>query len=217
MKIQDDTSCCPLCSGDDVAPFFADKQRDYRRCNTCRLVFVPPKYWLSVEEEKAIYDMHQNDAQDTGYRQFLSRLSMPLLEKFDSPRKGLDFGCGPGPALSNLFEERGHSMDLYDPFYYNHPDVFDKKYDFVCATEVVEHLRDPHQQWPVLFRMLKKSGWLGVMTKLVRDKPAFVNWHYIRDRTHICFYSRSTFQYLAESFDANLHFVDQDVVLLNLR
>lgn len=214
MKIQSNTSHCPLCCGNDVVSFFDDKIRKYRRCNTCQLVFVPKKYWLGVEDEKAIYDLHQNDAHNAGYRQFLSRLSTPLLEKLNSNQQGLDFGCGPGPALSNLFAEQGHQMDLYDPFYYNNPAVFDKKYDFICATEVVEHLRDPHHQWAVLFGMLHESGWLGIMTKMVRDKQAFINWHYIRDLTHICFYSRATFHHLAECFNAKLYFVDKDVVLL---
>ncbi|MCP4338456.1 MAG: class I SAM-dependent methyltransferase, partial [Desulfobulbaceae bacterium] len=156
-------------------------------------------------------------AQDLGYRQFLSRLSTPLLEKLEKPagkKRGLDFGCGPGPTLSTLFEEQGYQMDLYDPFYYNDPEVFEKKYDFICATEVVEHLADPDREFAALFSMLKQGGWLGIMTKLVIDRHAFTNWHYIRDMTHICFYSKSTFNYLAERFKAELCFVAQDVILL---
>ena len=33
--------------------------------------------------------------------------------------RGLDFGCGPGPALTLLMEEAGFAkMNLYDPFYF---------------------------------------------------------------------------------------------------
>jgi hypothetical protein len=48
----------------------------------------------------------------------------------------------------------------------------------------------------------------------VIDRHAFSNWHYIRDMTHICFYSKSTFNYLAERFKAELSFVANDVILL---
>ncbi len=215
MKTKNENFPCPLCRFGEVISFFEDKNRTYLRCPFCQLVFVPGKYWLSGEDEKAVYDLHENDALDAGYRLFLSRLSVPLLEKLDSQRKGLDFGCGPGPTLSILFEEHGHQMDLYDPLYYNDPLVFEKKYDFICATEVVEHLRDPEREFAALFAMLKRGGWLGIMTKLVIDKDAFRRWHYIRDMTHICFYSQQTFYYLAERFNAELYFFANDVILLN--
>jgi hypothetical protein len=209
---------CPLCSSCDVAPFFEDKKRHYLRCSFCELVFVSREYWLNGEDEKAIYDLHQNDTEDMGYRRFLSRLSTPLLEKLAKPgenQRGLDFGCGPGPTLSTLFEDQGYQVDLYDPFYYNDPAVFEKKYDFICATEVVEHLGYPDREITAMFSMLKQGGWLGIMTKLVTDKHAFSTWHYIRDMTHICFYSRSTFSYIAKRFNAELSFVANDVILLN--
>ncbi len=203
-----------MCNCGESISFFEDKNRTYLRCPSCQLIFVPEKYWLSAEDEKATYDLHENDAGDMGYRKFLSRLSTPLLAKLASKQRGLDFGCGPGPTLSTLFEEQGHQMDLYDPFYYNDTAVFERKYDFICATEVVEHLGAPSRQLAAVFMMLKRGGWLGIMTKLVTDKQAFSNWHYIRDMTHICFYSQSTFLYLAQHFNAELAFVANDVILL---
>ncbi|HBN27382.1 MAG TPA: methyltransferase [Desulfobacteraceae bacterium] len=215
MKTKYNESHCPLCSSEDLDLFFEDKKRIYLRCFYCKLVFVPSHYWLSPEDEKRTYDLHENDAGNQGYRQFLSRLSRPLLERLGSKQKGLDFGCGPGPALSVMLEEQGRQMDLYDPLYYNEPLVFDKNYDFICATEVVEHLQNPNKDFTALFKMLKKDGWLGIMTKLVIDEHAFKKWHYIRDMTHICFYSRSTFEYIAQRFNAQLDFVANDVILLN--
>jgi predicted SAM-dependent methyltransferase len=113
-----------------------------------------------------------------------------------------------------MLAEQGHPVDLYDPFYCNDPSVFDNRYDFICATEVVEHLREPNENFKTLFRMLNPNGWLGVMTKLVTDDRPFGQWHYIRDMTHICFYSRRTFDYLAQRFDARIQFIANDVVLL---
>jgi hypothetical protein len=215
MNTKYDGTHCPLCGSDEVSPFFEDKKRSYLRCRNCELVFVPKRYWPSVEDERSVYDLHQNDSQDPGYRRFLSRLSAPLLEKLGSLQKGLDFGCGPGPTLSVLLEEGGHQVDLYDPFYYNDPSVLLKKYDFICATEVAEHMHDPKSEFTRLFSMLNPGGVLGVMTKWIVDEQAFGQWHYIRDKTHVCFYSRSTFLYIAERFDADPDFVENDVVLLN--
>jgi hypothetical protein len=80
---------------------------------------------------------------------------------------------------------------------------------------VVEHLHDPYKVFKTLFAMLKREGWLGIMTKLVRDQLAFSRWHYIRDPTHICFYHLNTFEYLAQHYDATLNVIGSDVILLN--
>ncbi len=208
---------CPLCGRQEPDPFFKDKNRDYCRCRQCHLIFVPRRFWLSPVEEKGIYDLHENDAQDPGYQKFLSRLSRPLLEKLESPKTGLDFGCGPGPALPALLEEHGHQMAVYDPFYAHTPSVFDQKYDFITASEVAEHLRTPGQVFDNLFKMLHPGGWLGIMTKLARDRTAFSQWHYIRDMTHICFYSPPTFEYIARRFNAALTIIGNDVILLKKR
>lgn len=209
-----DNPNCPLCHVENCVFFFADQQRTYLSCPVCKLVFVPQRYWLPPDEEKAIYDLHENDAHDQGYRQFLSRLANPLLERLESEQNGLDFGCGPGPALPLLFAEQGHQVARFDPYYHNNPDVFANEYDFICATEVLEHLREPKKELTALFSMLKQRGWLGIMTKLVSDKQAFRHWHYIRDLTHICFYSRDTFEYIAQEFNAELFFLAKDVILL---
>lgn len=217
MKAERAPLPCPLCTGDDVQNFSEDKNRIYLRCAQCGLVFVPENFRLSPAEEKAVYDLHENDPEDQGYRRFLSRLSTPLLERLDPNQKGLDFGCGPGPTLSLLFEEQGHQMELYDPFYHDDPSVMENTYDFICATEVVEHMGNPDREFSRLFGMLKNGGWLGLMTKMVIDREAFSRWHYTHDRTHICFYSRGTFDYLARRFDAELTFIENDVILLRKR
>jgi len=217
MKSKFDDFCCPLCNSKDLSLFCEDKNRIYLRCFYCKLVFVHKSCWLSFKDEKAVYDLHENNVQDQGYRQFLSRLTTPLLEKLSSKQNGLDFGCGPGPTLSVILEEQGHQVDLYDPIYYKDLSVFYKKYDFICATEVAEHLQDPDKEFSALFKMLKKNGWLGIMTKLVTSKDAFSQWHYIRDMTHICFYSQTTFEYIAQRFNAELKFAAKDVILFSPR
>ena len=52
------------------------------------------------------------------------------------------------------------------------------------------------------------------MTKLVLDRKAFSRWHYKDDLTHICFWSRATFTWLAAQWQAELHFADKDVILI---
>ena len=185
---------CPLCAelGQD---FYQDRRRHYLRCGRCLLVWVPPAFFLPPAAEKAEYDLHQNSPDDPAYRAFLGRLLVPLMRRLPAAASGLEFGCGPGPALAAMLREAGHEVRLYDPFYFPDIDALEGCYDFITATEVVEHLHRPGAELQTLWSRLRPGGILGLMTKLVRDRDAFAKWHYKNDPTHVCFFSVETWNW----------------------
>lgn len=212
---------CPLCASWGGLKFFegrngafSDRPRNFFRCGTCHLIFADATQFLSKQAEKAEYDLHQNSPQDMGYRRFLGRLFEPMQARIGAGSRGLDFGSGPGPTLSVMFEEAGYSMALYDPLYAANTAVLNQVYDFVVATEVVEHLHHPWEDLTRVWNCLKPGGILGIMTKLARDQAAFTTWHYKDDLTHVCFFSRETFQWLSDRWQAQLTFIGNDVILL---
>lgn len=205
---------CPLCSSKETGFYHRDRRRDYHHCGVCDLVFVPRAFYLSVADEKAEYDKHDNAVDDPGYRRFLSRLFDPLVERLKPGSRGLDFGCGPGPALAAMFNDANFPTDVYDLFYAPDDSVWRKRYDFISATEVVEHLHRPGDVLNRLWQQLQPGGWLGLMTKRVIDREAFARWHYKNDPTHVCFFSEASFQWLANHWDARVMFVGADVALL---
>jgi 2-polyprenyl-3-methyl-5-hydroxy-6-metoxy-1,4-benzoquinol methylase len=176
-------------------------------------VFVPPGFFLRREAEKAEYDRHRNQPDDQGYRRFLSRLFLPLQARLAPGSQGLDFGAGPGPTLSVMLTEAGHEVALYDPHYAHRPEVLTRSYHFITATEVVEHLQRPGFELDRLYGLLKPGGLLGIMTKRVINRARFARWHYKNDPTHVCFFSRETFIWLATRWGAGLDMVDRDVVI----
>ena len=206
---------CPLCRSDRVVEFFEDRLRCFLRCEICRLVFVPRAFHLSPGEEKAQYDHHENSPDDLGYRKFLGRLFEPVNTRLLPGRKGLDFGSGPGPTLSVMFEEAGHCVSLYDPFYAPDAAPLNRQYDFVTASEVVEHFCEPAKDLQRLWSCVKPGGLLGIMTKQALDQASFASWHYKNDPTHVSFYSRETFCWLAANWHAELTFVGSDVVIVS--
>ncbi|WP_251358152.1 class I SAM-dependent methyltransferase [Kangiella sp. TOML190] len=210
---------CPLCHEQSIHFYHQDNQRNYWQCGRCELVFVKPQEWLSFEQEKAIYDLHQNDADDLGYRRFLNKLVEPLAQRLAPDAEGLDFGCGPGPTLSTMFAELGFIVEDYDPLYFDKPELLQQQYDFICATEVIEHLHDPHNQLNLLLKMLKPKGKLGIMTKRVIDQQAFARWHYKNDMTHIAFYSKTTFEYICKHLykdaELKLEIINSDTLILS--
>lgn len=182
-----ETMDCPLCKTSGALLFYQDK-RNFFRCPECSLVFIPPQQWLTAEEEKSLYDHHKNSPDDPYYRRFLSRLFMPLNQLLSPHSHGLDFGSGPGPTLSVMFEEAGHQMNIYDVFYAPDSKALEQHYDFISTSEVVEHLHHPMEELEQLWSCLKPDGILGIMTKRVIDQEAFVHWHYKNDLTHVCFF-----------------------------
>ena len=205
---------CPLCSNSKaITLFHKDKKREYYHCPECHLTAVPSRYFLSKSDELAEYETHENSPQSAGYRKFLNRLFIPLSEQLKPQSRGLDFGSGPGPTLSVMFEDVGHRMTLYDPFYAPQRDVLSRQYDFVTATEVVEHFQSPAEDLKLLWSLVKPGGCLGIMTAFRVDSEAFEQWHYKRDMTHVAFYSEETMRWLGKQWGVEPFFYEKGVTL----
>ncbi|HRI65908.1 MAG TPA: class I SAM-dependent methyltransferase [Polyangium sp.] len=188
-------------------------QRRYFECPTCALVFLHPDQRLSPDAERAHYLTHENDPLDDRYRTFLDRLALPLVAHLVPGARGLDFGCGPGPTLSLMLEERGFPMEIYDPFFAPNPVIFTKTYDFITATETIEHFCHPEKEFVRLDQLLRPRGILAVMTELWRDDKPFEQWHYPRDPTHVSFYRERTMSWIAKRFNYAVEMPRPNVVL----
>jgi SAM-dependent methyltransferase len=205
---------CPVCEGLHGQPFQTIDARAYARCSRCEATFVLPQHLPSREAERAEYELHRNAEDDVGYRAFLSRLSMPLLQRLAPRSHGLDYGCGPGPVLAGMIGEAGHHIALYDPFF--HPDtaVLNDRYDFITCTEVVEHFHHAAAEFRRLHDLLRPGGWLAIMTRFQTDDARFAQWHYRRDPTHVVFYRRATFEHLARLHGWHCEVPAPNVVLM---
>lgn len=188
------------------------------------MIQVPSEQWLTLHEERAEYDKHENSLDDEGYRVFLNRMAEPmiqrLLEKNDPSRlAGLDFGSGPVSMLSSILKRAGFDQCSYDIFYKDDQSLLQgqNRYDFITATEVFEHLKDPKLEFKRLWQLLKPGGHLGIMTKRVLNQDAFAGWHYKNDPTHIIFFSDKTFHHLADVYQADLSICGPDTVIFTKR
>jgi len=193
--------------------FSQGESRDYYSCSNCSFVFVPEEFFLSPELEKSQYDSHQNFTDDLVYQNYLKQIMDPVLDRVSPNASGLDFGSGPGPALSLMFEKNGFKTDIYDAYYAPNEEVFEKSYDFITACEVVEHLFDPKMELDRLFSLVKPGGILAVKTQLLPPEDKFSLWYYKRDKTHVCFFSEQSLNFLAERWNATLEFVQPNVMI----
>jgi SAM-dependent methyltransferase len=205
---------CPLCQS--TAPSFVVIQdKRYFRCLECDLVFLDPRNRLQREEEAAHYALHQNDPDDAGYRTFLSRLAVPILARLAPASEGLDYGCGPGPALAAMLGEAGHRVTLYDPMFQQDELALQRRYDFVVCSETAEHFFQPLDEFKRLFALLRPGGLLGVMTAFPPDTPAaFLRWHYPRDPTHVMFLGPHCFAWIAARLGMRFELAEANIALL---
>ena len=204
----DGSSCHLLHRSDDSHGI-----REFWDCDDCGLVYVPPEFHLPESAEIERYLMHNNDPSDCGYRNFLSRLWDVLKPRLDNGTAGLDFGCGPGPALAQMMQEDGFEVSLYDPYFFPEESVLERQYDFVTCTETVEHLRSPLTEFKLLDSLLVPGGYLGIMTGMLEDRTGFSSWYYQRDPTHIGFYSERTMLWVGREMGWDVEFPSKNITL----
>lgn len=208
---------CPLCLNEHISFYHSDKKRDYYQCKQCNLVFVAEQFLPSPEREKAEYELHQNHFDDAGYVRYLSRV-LPHIENIVAASgnglHALDFGCGPSPVLASLLSDKFNVTRYYDPLYFpNRQVVNNARYHVITCTEAIEHFHKPHREWNLLVNMLSEHGKLVIMTKRLLSKERFAQWHYKNDPTHVCFFSESTFDYLAQTYNLQVSFPDKDIAV----
>ncbi len=205
---------CPVCRTPEPRAFGAFAGRGYWRCETCQATGLDPEHFPDPTAEHAHYRHHENHIHDPGYRRFLSKLSGPLLPLLPPGARGLDYGCGPGPALAAMLSEAGHPMALYDPFFHPDPAPLTVRYDFITCTEVAEHFYRPADEFDRLGAMLNPGGWLAVMTCFQTEDSRFGAWHYRKDPTHVVFYRAETFALIACARGWSCTIPTKDVALM---
>lgn len=201
-------SPCPLCRADSDF-FLHQEQRDYRQCPDCRLIFVPPRFFLPREQEIERYLEHENSLDNPGYvKMFKDKIDI-VRTVCPGVRKVLDYGCGYEPVLKTLLTRDGYAAEGYDAYFFPQGKL-EPGYDLIISTETFEHFKEPGCEIDTLVSLLSRAGYLAVMTRFycatddaasandAASREDFQNWYYQRDPTHIAFYSPNTFAWIAK-------------------
>ena len=193
---------CTLCSSKTVPFYYYEKKdRHYHRCQTCKAVLMDIKDYPTPEEEVHRYESHDNDVHDPRYQEFVSPLVKKITDRFSMYDMGLDFGSGTGPVITKMLSDQNYNVNIFDPFFDNHPEVLEQKYDYIVSCEVIEHFHKPYQEFQQLKNMLKTDGALFLKTDLYTEDLDFHAWYYKSDETHVFFYHPSTFSWIKNEFN----------------
>ena len=186
---------CPLCgAGGPFGTAVDVRKRRHRLCGRCQLLFVEDEYLPTAEAERGRYEKHQNGPHDGGYVAFLRQALEPALPLLRPEMRGLDYGCGHTPTLCGLLAAEGLRCENYDFYFY--PECPEGPFDYLFATEVVEHFHRPAVDWARMAGLLKRGGLLAAMTAPWTTLEEFAVWGYASDETHVCFYRRETIDWI---------------------
>lgn len=193
---------CTLCSSITQPFYFHEREaRQYHRCSNCRAVLMDSDDYPTPKQEIERYESHDNDVEDPRYQEFVSPLVELVQEHFGPGHLGLDFGSGTGPVITKMLQELHYRINLFDPFFDNHPEVLELNYDYIVSCEVIEHFHNPYSEFKKLRSMLKPGGALFLKTDLYSDDLDFHTWYYKGDETHVFFYHPKTFEWIKEEFN----------------
>lgn len=172
------------------------------KCSNCAFIFKDPTLFASLNEQKKRYDLHQNDSDNAGYRDYFQGFLDYVLPLVNDTGSALDFGCGRSVLLSDMMSENGIVSDYYDPIYHENSNHAEKKYDLITSVEVFEHLHDPVQVFSELLSLLNDNGYLAIRTEFAPMRMAdYFSWYYRQDPTHVGFFSIDTFKYMSRELE----------------
>lgn len=202
---------CPLCKS-EANIFSKTKDYIYFCCKICRGIFMGKDFLPDIAEEKHRYELHNNDVNDPQYQEFVSPIVNAVLTQHKKDEVGIDFGAGTGPVISKILTDNHFNIKQYDPFFHNHPELLNKKYDYIVCCEVIEHFHKPIKEFALLKSILNEGGNLFCMTNIYTPDIDFVSWYYRNDNTHVFFYTNETLHFICKKFGFKKVIVSKDLI-----
>lgn len=201
---------CHICKEETRNLYDPQFELMYQCCDHCGFIAQDREQLITFVDERKEYDRHENNIANEGYVDFFKRFLDKALLPYAKLSKGLDFGSGPEPVLSQVMtRDYGVTPDIYDLHYQPEKVYMDKLYDFIVTTEVIEHVQDPRNVLDLFHQHLKVGGVVAIMTLFHEEDDAlFLNWWYRRDITHISFFLPKTFDFMANEIGFERIFCD---------
>lgn len=209
------TIICPLCSGKSSS-YFKNNIHEFFQCTICNGIFRDAEQFLNKNEEKKRYQYHKNNINDLGYIKFASPIISTVKKYFNTKHKGLDFGAGHTPVISELLKLDDYQVDIYDPLFFKNELPLKNKYDFITSCEVIEHFYNPLKEFTLLFNLLKPQGKLILMTYIYDKTIDFEKWFYKNDPTHVFIYQKETFRWIKNYFNYKNVKVENRLIMFSL-
>jgi 2-polyprenyl-3-methyl-5-hydroxy-6-metoxy-1,4-benzoquinol methylase len=141
--------------------------------------------------------MHDNSESNSGYVRFLNAVAETAISYTPENGSILDFGCGKNAVLAGILSKKGVRCDSYDPLFNYSIDFSDKHYDTIILCEVIEHIRNLHEDLSLIQKLTKQDSKVIIRTQRYPSLESFPQWWYRQDSTHLNFFSDKALEYIA--------------------
>lgn len=202
---------CKICQHDTRELVHPSNGQVFHECLNCHFISKDPAFYLSSEKELAQYEHHENSIEDPRYVAFFEKFLQAAVFPFvNDGKQAFDFGSGPSPVLAQILErDHDYQVTIYDLFYEPDTEYKNQTYDLITTTEVMEHIPDPIETFKELKALMKEDSILSVMTLFhPKDEKKLWGWHYIRDFTHISFFTPEAMQIIADKLNLEMVYCD---------
>jgi SAM-dependent methyltransferase len=181
----------------------------------CHGIFVDEKQLPDEQSEKERYELHDDNAEDAGYRKFVSPITSNIEKDFSIETQGLDFGAGTSQIITKVMQEKAYNISSYDPYFHPYEELLEKKYDYIASCEVIEHFYHPAKEFRLLKSLLKQDAKLYLMTDMYDERVEFSSWYYKNDPTHVFFYSKKTFEWICQQFEFSNLLIEKRLIIFS--
>lgn len=202
---------CKLCQAADCSTLAPRGPRTFHLCPHCGLAFVPENQWLSLDDERARYQHHDNTPDSHGYVCFLNEVVAQVERLSLGGQSILDFGSGERAVLTELLNARRLTCTAYDPLYGR--TQLAGPHALIIMCEVIEHLRDVRGELARLGEVLLPDGKLLVRTQPYPSVEQLPAWWYSRDPTHINFFNEAALSHAASLLGRSSTRLSKDIFL----
>lgn len=226
-------AACPLCRSPEADPFADKDGYDFVRCRRCRLVYLDP---MPGDAQLArLYNEQSGPETYRAKRRSRTRrahLKLPRFLPYAFAKDVLDLGCGGGIMVSVLgrIARRAVGLDISEgaidfarTAFPRHSFVCadfrdstlpDNAFDFVHASEIIEHVNDLAGFMAFLARVTRQGGHVYITTPDIGHAavPADVRqWDVFAPPRHLQFFDQDTLTevFARSGFEARRRYRDR--------
>lgn len=175
----------------------------YYQCEECKFLFTRAfDEWDMQTFSEHIYNenyaLFDTDYLEIRPRNYARDLGI-LLSNHTQQLRGLDYGGGNG-LMARLMQEQGFNYTSWDPMSSSEARPDSKKFNFVSAIEVAEHVPEPSSFFNALDDFLAPDG-VCIFTTVTTDTVVgqrLMDWWYVGPLNgHISIFSKASIAHLA--------------------
>lgn len=207
---------CRICRS--PSSLFYEDTRKFFACAACHHIFT--QQVVNNDQSRHHYLAQWGLEDDLWWKEAAERIIWGI-KVFHEPKRILNFGSGRG-ELSTQLKSMGYHVTSFEPLIHGAfcDQAYERKFDTVIATEVIEHIINIHEELHRIFAVLETECLLYFTTLIANPfdtadpRGSFSGFWYKDDQTHVNFFCRKSVETLARLHNCEPVFLEEKGFIL---